>query len=208
MKSVAEKKEDMINCAVLCAENKLAPGTSGNISVRYGDKILITRTGSNFGGLEPEDIVLIDFDGKLLEGDFKPSSEKLLHSEIYKIREDINAIIHVHSPALSAFATANLALSEPYMAENVYYFGDIPLAPYGCPSTFALVEKTAPYFKNRNAVLMANHGFLIGDINIWEAYMKLEIAEAYAQTIINAKILGGAKPLTPEQVKEIEMLKN
>ena len=204
---LAEKKEDLINCAVLCAENNMVHGTSGNISILCGDKILITRTGSNLGGLELEDIVTIDLDGNLVEGDYKASSEKFLHTAIYKLRDDIKSIIHVHSPALGAFALANKALDKPYMPEIVFDFGEIPIAEYGCPSTQKLVDNTAPLFREHNAVLMANHGFIIGDRTIWEAYMKLEMAENYAQTLLNAQLLGGAKSLTVQQVEEINSLK-
>ena len=93
------------------------------------------------------------------------------------------------------------------MAENVFYFGQIPLAEYGLPSSKDLVEKTAQYFDEYNAVLMANHGFIVGDKTIKDAYLKLELAEAYAQVVINTKILGGAKLLTENQVKEINALK-
>ena len=93
------------------------------------------------------------------------------------------------------------------MAENVYYFGEIPLAEYGLPSSDDLAEKTAVYFDKYNAVLMANHGFIVGDKTIKDAYLKLELAEAYAQVVLNTKILGGANLLNEKQVREIIALK-
>ena len=150
---------------------------------------------------------MIDFDGNVVEGSKKPSSEKMLHVEFYKMRPDINYILHVHSPYLSSFASSGKALDEPVMAENVFYFGQIPLAEYGLPSSNDLVEKTAKYFKDYDAVLMANHGFVVGDSDIRGAYLKLELAESYAQVVFNAKMLGGAVLLNDKQVEEINMLK-
>lgn len=184
-----------------------SPGTSGNISHRYGDKIVISASGSSNGNLAYEDLVVIDFDGNVVEGGKKASSEKMLHVEFYKKRPDVNAIIHVHPVFLSSFAAAHRALDEPVMAENVFYFGKIPLAEYGLPSSKELVDNTSIYFDNNNAVLMANHGFIVGDVDMQQAYLKLELAESYAQVVLNAYALGGPVLLNNKQVAEIEALK-
>lgn len=187
-----------------------SPGTSGNISVRYGDKIIITASGSSNGNLTYEDLVLIDFEGRLIDENKckqKASSEKLLHVEFYKKRPDINAIIHVHPTFLSSFAAARKSLEDPVMAENVYYFGKIPLADYALPSSKELVDNTAKYFDRYDAVLMANHGFIVGDVDLEQAYLKLELAESYAQVVFNATLLGGAVLLNKTEVAEIEALK-
>lgn len=203
----AELKKEIIEYGRLCGIKNFTPGISGNMSARFDDKILITSSGSANGYLSEEDFSVIDYDGNVISGHPKASSEKLLHIEFYKKRPDINYIIHVHAPYLSAFASAGIALDEPIMAENVFYFGQIPLAQYGLPSSKELVEKTAKYFDDYNAVLMGNHGVIVGDTTIRDAYLKLELAEAYAQVVINTKILGGAKLLTEIQVKEIQALK-
>lgn len=200
-------KNEIIKYGDIIDQKNYSPGISGNISVRCGKEVLITSSGSSNGNLSYEDLVLIDFDGNLKDGKKNPSSEKFLHLEFYKKREDINAIIHVHSPFLSAFAAARLALDEPAMAEIVYYFGKIPLADYGLPSSKELVEKTSKYFDKYNAILMANHGFIVGDENLEKAYLKLELAETYAQTILYTKLLGGAVILDKKEVERIEALK-
>ena len=205
--NLTELKQNIIKYGKLAGEKNLTPGVSGNISARCGENILITSSGSANGFLSEDDFVLIDFDGNVVEGSKKPSSEKMLHVEFYKMRPDINYILHVHSPYLSSFASSGKALDEPVMAENVFYFGEIPLAEYGLPSSNDLVEKTAKYFKDYDAVLMANHGFVAGDSDIRGAYLKLELAESYAQVVFNAKMLGGAVLLNDKQVEEINMLK-
>ena len=200
-------KSELIKYGKLCGEKNFTPGVSGNISARVGENVLITTSGSANGYLCEDDFVLIDMNGNIVDGKKKPSSEKMLHIEFYKIRPDVNYIIHVHSPYLSAFASAHIPLDEAIMAENVFYFGQIPLAEYGLPSTMDLVNKTSKYFKEYNAVLMANHGFIIGDKTLKDAYLKLELAESYAQAVLNTKLLGGAKILNNEQVKEIYKLR-
>lgn len=200
-------KKQIIKYGDIIDTKGFSPGTSGNISVRYGDKILITASGSSNGNLSYEDLILIDFAGNVVEGKKNASSEKMLHVEFYKKRPNVNAIIHVHPTYLSSFAAARKNLEDPVMAENVYYFGKIPLADYALPSSKALVDKTAKFFDKYNAVLMANHGFIVGDVDMEQAYLKLELAESYAQVVLNAKILGGAVLLNNKEVAEIEALK-
>ncbi len=207
MDEIKKLKSELIEYGKLAGVKNFTPGYSGNLSARWGDKILITSSGSANGYLSEDEIVVMDFEGNLLEGNKKPSSEKMLHVEFYKQRPDVNYIIHVHSPYLSTFACCRIPLDEPVMAENVFYFGQIPLADYGLPSSMDLVEKTAKYFKDFDAVLMANHGFIVGDKTIKDAFLKLELAESYAQVVFNTKLLGGAKLFTQKEVDEINSLK-
>lgn len=200
-------KKKIIDYGKQCGIKNYAPGYSGNISARYKDGMLITVSGSAISYLTKEQIVHTDFEGNSLEKNKKPSSEKFLHIAIYKKRPDINYIIHVHAPYLSSFASAGADLTEPVMAENVYYFGGIPLAEYALPSSHELVDKTVKYFDKYDAVLMSNHGFIVGAETIEDAYYKLELAEAYAQVVVNTKILGGAKLLTSEQAEEVFKLR-
>lgn len=202
---IKEVKKELIKYGKLAGKRGLTPGVSGNMSARLDDKVLITASGAANGYLKDDDFALIDFDGNVLEG--KPSSEKLLHLAFYKMREDINFIIHVHSPYLSSFASARIALDKPIMAENVFYFGQIPLADYGLPSSEDLVEKTSKYFNDYDAVLMANHGFIVGAKTLKEAYLKLELAESYAQVVLNTKLLDGAVLLNENEVEEINLLR-
>ena len=204
---LSKEVKKIIEYGKLCGEKNYTPGYSGNISARYKDGMLITTSGSSNGYLSENDIVYTNFEGKSLEEGKKPSSEKFLHIEIYKQRPDINYIIHVHAPYLSSFASAGKDLMAPIMAENVFYFGGIPLADYALPSTMELVENTVKYFDKFDAVLMANHGFVVASKTIEDAYMKLELAESYAQVVLNTYLLGGAKLLSNSQADEILALR-
>ena len=204
---LSKEIKKIIEYGKLCGEKNYTPGYSGNISARYKDGMLITTSGSSNGYLSENDIVYTNFEGKSLEDGKKPSSEKFLHIEIYKKRPDINYIIHVHAPYLSSFASAGKDLMAPIMAENVFYFGGIPLADYALPSTMELVENTVKFFDKFDAVLMANHGFVVASKTIEDAYMKLELAESYAQVVLNTHLLGGAKLLSKKQAEEILALR-
>lgn len=200
-------KKELIEYGKLAGLKNFTPGVSGNMSARFGENIVITTSGSANGYLKDDDFVVIDYNGRVVKGNKKPSSEKMLHVKFYSMRPDINYIIHVHAPYLSSFASSGKALDEPIMAENVFYFGHIPLAEYGLPSSSDLVEKTAKYFRDFDAVLMANHGFIVGDKTIEGAYLKLELAESYAQVVFNTRVLGGPVLLNEKQVEDIYILR-
>ena len=205
---IVEISQQIIKIGRVLGEKNYTPGYSGNISARIDDTVLITVSGSANGHLKDGDFALMDFEGKSLIPNKRPSSEKKLHIEFYKQRPDINFIIHVHSPYLSSFASARKDLLAPVMAENVYYFKGIPLAEYGLPSSDVLVENTAKYFKEYDCVLMANHGVIIGSKTLKDAYLKLELAEQYAQVVLNTYFLGGPKPLTEAETQDILALRN
>ena len=204
-----EMESLLIEYGKLMGRENFTPGTSANMSFRVDDNhMLITASGSANAYLEDDEIVLTDFSGNPVEGEKKkPSSEKLLHIEIYKKRPDLNVILHVHSPYLSSFAAAGIPLDKPIMAENTFYFGKILMADYALPSTVELAENTAKFFDEYNAVLMESHGFVVASDNIKDAYLKLELAESYAQIVLNTYLLGGARELTKEQENAILALR-
>jgi len=199
--------KNIIKYGKTAGKKGFTPGISGNISVRWGNQIIITATGSAKGYLDENDFAIIDFDGNQISDGKKPSSEKFLHIDFYRKRNDINAIFHVHSPYLTAFAASGKALDEYVLPEIVYCFDKIPLASYALPGSQNLVDNTSKYFENNDVILMENHGVIVGGRDIKDAFLKLELCEEYAKTIICAKILGGAKILTDTQVEEIKSLK-
>ena len=202
-----ELKKEIIKYGEKLGEKNMTTGTSGNISVRFGENILISASGTCLADLTSDEIVEIDKDCKVVDSDQKASSEKNLHNAIYQLRPDINAIVHCHAPYISSFAVCHIPLSKPIISENVFYFGEIPLAQYALPGSQKLVENTIDFFKEHSAVLMANHGIIIGANNLKNAYYMMETAEAYAQIYLNSIVLGGGKDLSPEDIEEIKQLR-
>ena len=201
-------KDEIIKFGKIAGDRNLTPGISGNISVRCGDKIVITSSGSTSSFLTYDDLCVIDFDGNVVEGSKKASSEKFVHIEFYKKREDVGAICHFHSPYLTTFAACNQPLKEKVLPEIVFMFDEIPVAPYAIPGSKLLADETAQYFDKYTVVLMQNHGAIAGGKDLKEAYLNIELCEAYAQTLLFSKILGGAKILSESQTQEIYSLKN
>ena len=200
-------KQEIIEFGKQLYDKDLTFATSGNISVRTEEGILITASGSSLGRLKEEDIVLIDMEGNVISGR-KPSCEKMLHVEVYKLREDVNAIIHTHPLFLTSFASCHQVLNEPIMSENILYFEEIPVAEYSMPSSMELVEKTVKYLKDRDVTMMANHGAIAVADNLLNAFYKMETAEYYAKVTLNTRILGNPKYLSDKDVQDLINLKN
>lgn len=200
-------KDEIIYFAKRIYEQGMSPAQSGNISVIEDENILITSSGSACGDLEKEDIIKIDFEGNILEGNKKPSSEKFMHIDIYKARPDIKAIIHSHAPEITAFAVMGLELNEVIMPEFAFYFGKIPVSKYYMPSSKELAEDVAKLFRDKNAVLMKNHGIAVGGKSLKEAFYALESINAYCKTYLYSKLLGKVKTLSKKEIKEIDKLK-
>lgn len=189
-------------------DKDLTSATSGNISIKFGDKIYITGTGTSLGFLSEKDVVEIDLNGFELNSNQKASSEKFLHVAIYNIRPDIKAIIHCHSPFATAFAACRKELSEPIVAENVLYFEKIPVADYAMPSSQKLTDNTSKFFMKYDTVLMANHGIIAGADNIFSAFCKIETAETYAKTYVYSKIINEQFLLSNAEVNDLLQLRN
>lgn len=200
-------KTEIVKFGKMLYDKDLTSATSGNISIRQGNKLFITATGTALGLLTEKDVVEVDMDGHELNSSEKASSEKFLHLKIYKTRPDITAIIHCHSPFLTAFAACRKELSAPIVAENILYFGKIPVADYAMPSSQELVENTAKMFSDFDTVLMANHGVIAGANNIRNAFFKIETAETYAKTYIYSNWIGEQVLLGGKDIKDLEVLR-
>lgn len=200
-------KDKIIDIGKKLYLKNLTVATSGNISIKTEEGIYITASGTSLGNLREEDIVLIDFDGKEKSQGIA-SSEKKLHVAIYKLRKDVNAIIHTHPVYLTSFAVCNKELKEPIMSENILYFEDIPVAKYAMPSSDELVANTIKHIKKRDVVIMANHGAIALADNIEHAFSKIETAEYYAQVSIFSNIIGNPVSLPKKEVAKLIKLKN
>lgn len=199
-------KESIIYWAKRLYSKGMSPATSGNISLKTNEGILISASGECLNDLDDNDIVLIDYNGNLVAGNKKPSSEKIMHSEIYTKRDDINAIIHCHCLLITAYCVAGVELAGNYLPDFILQFEKIPLIPYYCPSSLELAEAVGLAFEKNSAVLLKNHGIVLGAETLKDAFYQLEMIRAYVETIFGAEVLGGAKSISKQNAKEIKNL--
>lgn len=176
--------------------------SGGNISIRdeNGD-IWITPSAIDKGSLTPKDIVCVKQDGTI-SGLHKPSSEFPFHKAIYASRPEITAVIHAHPPGLVAFSISRQIPNTNIVPQARYTCGEIGYAPYGCPGSTDLGAKIANEFLNKKykAVIMENHGVVLGGTDMMDAYQRFETLEFCCRTIINAGIIGEVNSLTDSQI--------
>lgn len=158
-----KERELLVEYGNKLMEYGLTKGTGGNLSIYDETKgyMIITPSGIEFDKLTPEDMVVMDLDGKIISGEKKPSSEYMMHTMIYKDRKDIKSVVHAHT----MYATVISCLRETLPA--VHYMialagKDVRCAKYATFGTEELAINAVEAMKDRNAVLLANHGIITG----------------------------------------------
>lgn len=187
-----DEREQIVEYGKKIFEEKLTPGTSGNLSM-YDPKqglMAISPSGIGYFDTLPEDIVIMDLEGNIVEGNRKPSSEWALHEAMYKIKPDCRAVIHTHSMYCAVFS----ALQRPVRAVH-YVIGDvgasaIPCAPYQTFGSKELADAAAKSIGKANSVLLANHGLLACGKNMADAYCVARNSEYCAQIEYRALCIG------------------
>lgn len=185
-------------------ERGLIVATEGNVSVRLDEeRLLATPTGTCKGFLAPDQLIVVDLEGRRLQGERPPSSELPLHLAVYRVRPDVQAIVHAHPSIATGFAVAGIPLDRPILAEAVVLLGPVPIAQYGTPTTEELSEAVLKYIHGHNGILLANHGALTVGGDLWEAYFRMETLEHVAQVSFVAHLLGKVNILSEENVKKL-----
>lgn len=194
-------RRNIIESSKTLLKTGLVTGTWGNLSVRLNnDQILITPSGRPYDILESEDLSLISLSGTRISGPYNPSSEWPLHVAIYQARPDIKAVVHTHSLFASACAVAHVSI-PPIIEDLVQVVGgEIAVADYALPGTEKLAEQAVKHLGTKQAVLLANHGFVGCGSDLAEAIMVCQLGEKAAQILVYAKQLGSIYPLSEEDV--------
>jgi L-fuculose-phosphate aldolase len=180
-------------------------GSDGNLSALLNaDEVLITPSRLSKGYLEPFQIVKVDRDGKKLDGDLPPSVELTMHLMAYNVRPDIRAVAHCHPPMLTAFTVAGMTLPAGIIPEmEVMFLGELPVAPYATPAGPDLAESIRDLVVHKNVIILDHHGVLSVGLDIFQAGIKIEHAEAAAKVIYYSRMLGGEKPLPENRLQEL-----
>ena len=180
----------------------------GNISVRLGsDRLLMTPKSVCKGFMTPDMMCITDLDGRKLQGDRDPSSEMLMHLEVYRQRPDVQAVVHAHPPTATGFAVAGIPLDRAVLAEVLTTLGSIPIADYATPSTSELPAAVRRYIKAHDGMLLANHGALTVGTDLYGAYYKMETIQHFAKISLVARMLGRENLLSREEVMRLQDLR-
>lgn len=181
-------------------------GLSGNLSARLpGGDILVTPAGVCKSNLDPAQLLVVGLDGRLLtgQGGLKPTSELLLHLEVYRQRPDVGAVIHAHPITCVALSLVGISLQEPHLPEALIMLGPVPTTKYATPSSPENRDAIAGLIAEHNALILSHHGSLTLGRDLDEAYLRLEILEHTARTIALAHQLGKPRPLSQQQINKL-----
>ena len=174
-------RQEIISTACDFNTSGISVGTSGNVSARHENGFLITPSGLAYNDLKPEDIVLCDLKGKVLSGKLFPSSEWPFHTAIYASRNDVNAIVHVHSPYATGLACTRKPIPAFHYMVAVAGGDSIPCSDYATFGSDELSKNVVDALTDRKACLLANHGMVAVGESIASAYKLVHEVEALAK---------------------------
>lgn len=202
-----DPRNELVEICHLMAARNFTTATGGNVSVKLPDGTCwVTPSQVHKARVTVADLVRVDADFKVVEGTRRPSSETLVHLALYRALPKAGAVIHAHPPTACGFAQARKPLRTNSSSEGYVVLGDeVPLLPYERPGTVALAEQIAAAVDARHpAYLMANHGALTWGRDLWSSYDMLDTLELFAQSLLVSTLLGGAQPLSREELAELE----
>jgi L-fuculose-phosphate aldolase len=208
MSSESTLRADIVEVGRRMYARGYTASNDGNISVRLGaDRLLMTPKSVCKGFMTPNMMCITDLEGRKLQGDRDPSSEMLMHLEVYRQRPDAQAVVHAHPPTATGFAVAGIPLDRAVLAEVLTTLGSIPIAEYATPSTRELPEAVRKYIKAHDGMLLANHGALTVGADLYGAYYKMETIEHFAKISLVARLLGRENLLSREEVMRLQELR-
>ncbi|MBE3015523.1 aldolase [Microbispora sp. NEAU-D428] len=202
--SEPDLREELVAAAHSLFQRSLTHGRTGNISVRAGDRVLITPTGSSLGSVRADDLAVIDLDGSHLGGR-KPSKEAFLHLAVFRARPEATAVVHTHSTysaAVSCLADVDPDnVLPPLTAYFVMRVGRLPLLPYHAPGDDALGPLAESAARAHRALLLGNHGPVAAGSTLSEAVDALEEIEETAKLFLLLRGLP-VRPVTTRHVNQ------
>jgi len=196
------ERKAVVRFGLKMVESGLTTGTGGNLSIinRESGRVAVSPSGIEYGVLRPEDVVLTDMDGNILDGDCKPSSELGFHLAVYLQRRDVQAVVHTHSPYATTMAC--LGWEIPAVHYLVGFAGKkVPIAPYATFGTPELAGSVADTIGEYNALLLANHGLLAVGANVDAAFAAAEEIEFVARIYYQTQSIGKPVILPGEEME-------
>jgi L-fuculose-phosphate aldolase len=198
------ERKTVVRFGLKMVKSGLTTGTGGNLSIidRNSGRVAVSPSGIEYDALQPEDVVLTDLDGKILDGDCKPSSELGFHLSVYRQRQDVHAMVHTHSPYATTIAC--LGWEIPAVHYLVGFAGKkVPIAPYATFGTPELARNVAENIEEYNVLLLANHGLLAVGRNMDAAFAAAEEIEFVARIYYQTRSIGKPVILPEEEMETV-----
>jgi L-fuculose-phosphate aldolase len=197
----AEEREEVCAYGREMEERGLTILTSGNVSRRVEEGCLITPSNTPYPGIKPADVLLMDLDGNVVEGEGNPSVEHKVHVACYRFRDDVQGVIHSHPQVATAFAAARVPLPSFLDEFGVFVGEEVRVADYAMSGTPDIAENVVKALgEDSNAVFLASHGLVTVGRSLFDAMRVARMVERAAGTYLWTQVLGGAAEL-PEEAR-------
>ncbi|WIY82412.1 class II aldolase/adducin family protein [Propionimicrobium sp. PCR01-08-3] len=187
---------------------RLVTANDGNVSVRLDEtRVLCTPTGVSKGAMTPEMLTLVDLDGTRLDDKpVRPSSEVLMHLEVYRQDPNVGAVVHAHPMFATMWAVCGEGFEARMLPETIVSMAEVPLAPYATPSTPGVPESVRPFVRDHRACLLENHGALTWGTDVTSAYLLMERLEFTAELNWRLRQAGAGNNLPDGEVNKLIQL--
>jgi L-fuculose-phosphate aldolase len=186
-----------------------AAANDGNISYRVAEnQVLCTPTLICKGYMKPDDLCIVDMEGKQISGKRKRTSEVMLHLAIMKERPEIKSVVHCHPPHATAFGIAREPVPQCVLPEVEIFLGDVPITKYEIPGGKEFADTILPFVHKTNVIILANHGTVSFGETVEKAYWWTEILDAYCRMLMLARGLGNINYFTEPEAKALLDLKS
>lgn len=199
-----KERDEVVKFGMSMKNTCLTVGTTGNVSVINHEKklIAISPSGMEYDEVTPSDVVILDMEGNVVDGNKKPSTEWPMHLIVYRNRGDVGGVVHTHSKFSTTLACLNWEL--PPVHYMVAFSGEkVPLADYGRFGTTALAEKAWEGLGRYNAVLLANHGLLTAGKDLKTAFKTAEQVEFVAEMYWRSRAVGEPVTLNSDEMQKV-----
>ncbi len=201
-------KEEICDIGRRIYAKGFAAGNDGNISFRLSEnQVLCTPTMICKGFLKPDDLCIVDMEGKQLSGKRKRTSEILLHLAIMKERPEVKSVVHCHPPHATAFAVAREPIPQCVLPRSKSFWGTFRSPSMKRPADRFFAETILPFVKKANVIILANHGTVSYGETVEKAYWWTEILDAYCRILMLSKSLGRVEYLGEQKSRELLDLK-
>ena len=199
-------REAILECGRIAYERRLLTSNDGNISVRLGDnQVLITPSGLCKGRMHADDLLLLDWDGNVVDAKpgLKSSSEAPMHLEVYKQRPDVRAVLHAHPVFATTLTVSDSPFPVEVLPEILLTLGDVPTTRYATPSSHDDADAIRELIQKHDALLLRQHGSLTVGKDLDAALTALERIKHVAEVFWRAQMLGKVNRIPEGEVKKL-----
>ncbi|WP_299191590.1 class II aldolase/adducin family protein [uncultured Litoreibacter sp.] len=197
-----DKRQAIIDHCLKLNNSGLNQGTSGNVSIRHGDGLLISPTSTPYADLTPDKIAYVHMDGRA-EGPIAPSSEWRFHRDVLAARSDVGAIVHAHPTYCTILAIHGREIPPIHYMIAIFGGPNIRVAPYAIFGSQELSDHAVTALEGRHACLLDHHGSIAVGTSIEQAFWRAEELETLARQYHGALLLGEPPLLTEQQIEDV-----